>query len=98
MSRVPPNSIAAVAPTLDDLKRLSTREQAMLLLKRLAHLFPRGKDFSRANFFLDYPAADPYSLATGYDKGEVREVVSLLLGEPWHYIVQEYYVAPVPGG
>jgi hypothetical protein len=88
-----PNTISASAPTLPDLKQLPKEQQALLLLKRLAHLFPRGRSFSRSNFMIEsHLGPDPYSLVTGYPRETQMEAIRYLLGIPWQELVRHGFI------
>lgn len=89
--------MAEVARTLSELKQLAIRDQGILLLRRLSQIFPRGQSFAKQNFLLHQPNGlpDPYGLATGYAGQEAHAVVIHLLGEPWHYLQQNFYIASV---
>jgi hypothetical protein len=91
--------IASVAPTLDDFKRLSSRDQGIAFLRRLAFLFPRGKTFLRKNLALEsYGMPDPNALCTGWPQQDLRTGVVHLLGIPWQTIAREGYISEALSG
>jgi hypothetical protein len=82
--------MAAEAPTLRDLKALSTSKQAQLLLRRLATQYPRG-DMSVGKMNLDmYVHAK--DLASGYSDSEVTAVKDLLLAAPWKRLESDGFI------
>lgn len=97
MANAPPRTIADVAPTLADLKKLSLAQQSLLLLARLAALYPQMRGtggLHKGNLLL---ANDPYGLAAGYSGGENSEVRRHLLGAPWTALVNEGYIVDPAG-
>jgi hypothetical protein len=97
MSRSEPFTIASVAKTLVELKKLPLQDQAMALLRRIAQIFPQNRISDgphKANLLLPN---DPYSLAAGFDLSENMPVRLYLLGRPWNWLVNEGYLID-PGG
>ena len=94
----PANTIAAVAHSLADFKSLPLPDQSILLLKRLALLFPQGQTFSKQNFLSFGPnnLPDPYGITSGYPREIVPEMLRYLLSLPWHYLEQNYLIAQIP--
>ena len=83
-------SIADAAPTLEDLKKLSSERQVMLLLDRLNVLYPQMAStggLHRGNLKLD-----GYDLAIGYGPDEKRAVTEYLLGRPWMELIHRGYL------
>jgi len=94
-----PFTIASVAPTLDDFKKLSPLDQGVAFLRRLAFLFPRGKTFLRKNLGLEsYGMPDPNALCTGWPQQDLRPGVVYLLGTPWQMIKREDYIVEALSG
>jgi hypothetical protein len=95
MSPAPAKTIAEIAPSLAELKKLPVHTQGILLLGRLARFFPKGKRFYKGNFSISGP--DEYGLAMGYSEREIPEVMRHLLGAPWHDIEQQFYIHSTTG-
>jgi GTP-binding protein EngB required for normal cell division len=92
-----PFSIASVAKTLAELKKLPLDEQAHALLRRLVHLYPmlRGTGgLHKGNFLLPN---DPFGLAPEFDVSENMAVRTHLLGTPWSRLVREGYLIDITG-
>ena len=87
-----PFTIASVAKTLDDLKKLPRDEQATALLRRLLHLYPQVRGSGGLHKGSLLLPNDPYSLATGFDISENMPVRLYLLGTPWNRLVNEGYL------
>lgn len=90
-------TIASVADTLADLKRLPLPEQATALLRRLTHIYPQVRNtggLHKGNFLLPN---DPYGLATGFDISENMPARIHLLGTPWNRLVNEGYLVDPQG-
>jgi hypothetical protein len=89
-----PFTIASVAPTLTEFQKLPAVDQGIAFLKRLAHLFPRGKTFKRSNLALPaYGTPDAHSLCTGWPREELVAAVPYLLGIPWRTIERDGFIA-----
>jgi len=94
-----PFTIASIARTLAEFKKLPPQRQGEAFLRRLAHHFPRGKTFLRSNLALpnqNWP--DPYGLCTGWPFEELREGVLYLLDGPWRTIARADYIADALSG
>jgi len=97
MMRIEPFTIASVAKTLGDLKKLPILEQALLLLKRLIHIDPQVRGtggFSKHNLTMP---GDSYGLATGFPDTENEAVRHHLLGGPWTRLVNDGYLVDPRG-
>ena len=96
MSTTPlPNTISASAPTLAELQQLPRERQALLLLRRLAHLYPKGQSFARSNCGLDsHLGPDPYGLVTGYPREVQKAAIQYLLGVPWQELERQHFIYP----
>ena len=97
MTRTEPFTIASVARTLGDLKRLPIPEQASLLLKRLIHIEPQVRGtggFSKHNLTM---SDDSYGLATGFPDNENEAVRHHLLGVPWTRLVNDGFLVDPRG-
>ena len=87
-------SIASVAPTLNDLKRLSARQQSCLLLRRLATLYPtQSCTFHRQNMRLPMTLDIPL----GFPDSEKSAVLDFLLARPWHELLNAGYITDRSG-
>jgi len=95
MSPAPAKTIAEVAPSLAALKKLPVHTQGVLLLRRLAHFYPRGQRFCKRNFMTSLP--DPIGLAIGYSQREVPDVIRHLLGAPWQEMERQFYIHNATG-
>ncbi len=96
MANAPKTTIAEVAPTLADLKKLSLVDQSVLLLARLAEIYPQVQSvggFHKGNLSLPN---DPYGLAAGYHH-ENSEIRRHLLGAPWTRLVNDGYIVDPAG-
>jgi TIR domain len=92
-----PFTIASVAKNLAELKALAIEDQAILLLRRLAHMFPqmqRTGGLHKGNILL---ADDPYALAIGFPTNENLAVRQYLLGAPWTRLVNEGLLVDLAG-
>ncbi len=97
MGNALPRTVAEVAPTLADLKLLSLGRQSLLLLARLAILYPQMKNtggLHKGNLLLPN---DPYGLAVGYNAAENSDVRRHLLGTPWTTLVNHGYIVDPAG-
>ena len=90
----PANALSEIAPTLADLKRLSTELKMWLLLARLKKL---GRDELALNKHNLNLANDPYGLTLGYPEEERRAVKEHLLGAPWTRLVSDGYLVDLSG-
>src|ERR1700722_2657195 len=99
MTKTASRTIAEVASTLADLKRLPLLEQSGLLLARLTVIYPQTRGaggLHKGNLLLP---DDPYGLAAGYSHAENSEVRRHLLGAPFTALVnQGYLVDPAGNG
>ena len=85
-------TIASAAKTLTELKKLPPGEQAMLLLKRLAQIFPQVQGtggLNKGNLLLP---KDAYGLARGFSEVENMEVRRHVLGSAWTRLVNDGYL------
>jgi hypothetical protein len=80
-------SIADVASTLTDLKKLPIQRQAFLLLARLSAMGQPRDGFNKWNLGLR-----PGELAIGYSPQEHAGVVAHLLGRPWQELVNQAHL------
>jgi hypothetical protein len=97
MTRTEPFTIASVAKTLGDLKKLPVQEQALLLLKRLIHIEPQVRGtggFSKHNLTM---SGDSYGLAAGFPDAENEAVRHHLLGGPWTRLVNDGFLVDPRG-
>jgi hypothetical protein len=97
MTRTGPFTIASVAKTLGDLKKLPVQEQALLLLKRLIHIEPQVRGtggFSKHNLTM---SGDSYGLAAGFPDTENEAVRHHLLGVPWTRLVNDGFLVDPRG-
>jgi hypothetical protein len=97
MTRTGPFTIASVAKTLGDLKKLPVQEQALLLLKRLIHIEPQVRGtggFSKHNLTM---SGDSYGLAAGFPDTENEAVRHHLLGGPWTRLVNDGFLVDPRG-
>jgi hypothetical protein len=97
MTRTEPFTIASVAKTLGDLKKLPVQEQALLLLKRLIHIEPQVRGtggFSKHNLTM---SGDSYGLAAGFRDTENEAVRQHLLGGPWTRLVSDGFLVDSRG-
>jgi len=98
MTRTEPFTIASVAKTLGDLKKLPVQQQALLLLKRLIHIEPQVRGtggFSKHNLTMP---GDSYGLAVGFPDTENEVVRHHLLGGPWTRLVNDGFLVDPRGG
>ncbi len=98
-----PFMISDHARSIEELKKLPLETQALLLLKRLHQLYWKNKAaptrFNKGNIVNRYTYSDPEGLASGFSGNEVTEVIDHLLGEPWHYLEQHFYItSPIADG
>jgi hypothetical protein len=97
-----PFFIGTYAASLEELKKLPLEAQGLLLLKRLRKLYYDHKvqpqRFYKGNF-LNFAAQrpDPESLAVSFPENEKWAVLEHLLGQPWHYLEQNFYVTSKSG-
>lgn len=92
-----PFLIAAVAGTLAGLRALPRTDQAMLLLRRMAYVFPQVQNvggFNKHNILLPN---DPIGLAAGFPESEKMPVLRQLLGAPWTQLVNDGYLVDLSG-
>ena len=92
MMQSPPFTIASVAHTLAALKALPGQEQATLLLRRLACLYPQVKStggFNKHNILLP---GDTTGIAYGFADNEKMRVLEHLLGVPWTRLVNDGFL------
>ncbi|MGD0511490.1 MAG: hypothetical protein ABSA33_06680, partial [Candidatus Micrarchaeaceae archaeon] len=92
MTRTEPFTIASVAKTLGDLKKLPVQQQVLLLLKRLIHIEPQVRGtggFSKHNLTMP---GDSYGLAVGFPDTENEAVRHHLLGGPWTRLVNDGFL------
>ena len=97
MTRTGPFTIASVAKTLGDLKKLPVQEQALLLLKKLIHIEPQVRGtggFSKHNLTM---SGDSYGLAAGFPDTENEAVRHHLLGVPWTRLVNDGFLVDPRG-
>lgn len=97
MTRTEPFTIASVAKTLGDLKKLPVQQQALLLLKRLIHIEPQVRGtggFSKHNLTMP---GDSYGLAVGFQDTENEVVRHHLLGGPWTRLVNDGFLVDPRG-
>jgi hypothetical protein len=98
MTRTEPFTIASVAKTLGDLKKLPVQQQVLLLLKRLIHIEPQVRGtggFSKHNLTMP---GDSYGLAVGFPDTENEAVRHHLLGGPWTRLVNDGFLVDPRGG
>ena len=98
MTRTEPFTIASVAKTLGDLKKLPVQQQVLLLLKRLIHIEPQVRGtggFSKHNLTMP---GDSYGLAVGFPDTENEVVRHHLLGGPWTRLVNDGFLVDPRGG
>jgi len=92
-----PFTIASVARTLTDLKKMPIQEQSLLLLKRLIQMEPQVRatgGFNKHNLTM---AGDSYGLAAGFSDAENEAVRHHLLGGPWTRLVNEGFLVDPRG-
>jgi TIR domain-containing protein len=97
MTRTEPFTIASVAQTLGDLKKLPISDQALLLLKMLVHIEPQVRGmggFSKHNLTMP---DDSWGLAAGFPETENEAVRHHLLGVPWTRLVNEGFLVDPRG-
>jgi hypothetical protein len=97
MTRKEPFTIASVAKTLPDLKKMPLKQQSLLLLKRLIQIEPQVRGtggFSKHNLTM---AGDPYGLAAGFPATENDGVRHHLLGGPWTRLVNDGFLVDPRG-
>lgn len=76
-------TIALVAPTLNDFRKLPQHVQGRALLKALADRFSQST-FNRENLLLEpYNTLDPEGFSLGLPEEERRDAVTYLFGSPW---------------
>ena len=97
MTPTEPFTIASVAKTLGDLKKLPIADQALLLLKMLIHIKPQVRGtggFSKHNLTMP---GDSWGLAAGFPETENEAVRHHLLGVPWTRLVNEGFLVDPRG-
>lgn len=97
MTRTEPFTIASVAKTLGELKKIPVQEQSMLLLKRLIQIEPQVRGtggFSKHNLTM---RGDSYGLAAGFLEAENEAVRHHLLGGPWTRLVNDGFLVDPRG-
>jgi hypothetical protein len=94
-----PYFIGIDAVNLASFKEDTVDHQDVMLLKRLAFLFPRGQTFNpyRVAVWID-GRPNPNGLAAGFPRNELEEAERYLLCLPWWEIVHNGYVAEAPSG
>ena len=93
MSTNQPFTIGSVAPTLAEFKKLSIDDQGIAFLRRLAALFPAGRDFHRNNLAMPfYDHADSAGLCTGWPREDARPGIDYLLKTCWRTIEGHGYI------
>jgi hypothetical protein len=86
-------TIASVAPSLAEFRKLPQHVQGRALLKALADRFPRGT-FNRENLLLEpYNTKDPEGFALGLPEDERRDAVGFLFGFPWRFLINNGFIA-----
>jgi hypothetical protein len=83
-------SIAAAAPTFEDLKKLSFERQILLLLDRLQALYPQMA--GSGGLIWENLRMKEYGLALGYEPGDVMRVIDYLMGRPWNELINRGYL------
>ena len=91
------STMADVAPTLADLKRLPLEHQSSLLLARLIEIYPQTKGAGGLNKHNLIMEGHPHGLGFGYGEAESSEVVRYLLGAPWAALVNQGYLVDPAG-
>ena len=79
------------------MKALPLETQAILLLYRLRKLYwdhkAQPQKFFKGNFLCRSASMlDPESLATNFPEGQIAVVIDHLLGAPWLYLEQRFYI------
>jgi hypothetical protein len=86
-------TIASVAPSLAEFRKLPQHVQGRALLKALADRFPRGT-FNRENLLLEpYNTMDPEGFALGLPEDERHDAVKYLFGSPWRFLINNGFIA-----
>ena len=106
MSWSPPFLISYVAADMRSFEYLPWHEQRVLLLKRLAVLFPRGQTFDPYNVPVwsesringHRSVSNPNGLACGFPESQLMWAKDYFLKYPWSDIVRAGYVAEAPAG
>ncbi len=92
-----PFTIGDHARNLEELKKLSVETQGLLLLKQLHRMYNERKvvpsTFCKGNFLSRSGYFDPEGLASGFAGDETSRVVTHLLGAPWLYLEQHFYIS-----
>jgi len=91
------NTIAEVAPTLADLKKLTLEVQSRLLLAQLDAIYPQERGAGGLNKHNLLMQGDPSGLARGYSEPENSGIRQHLLGAPWTELVNRGYLVDPRG-
>jgi hypothetical protein len=85
-------TIALVARTLDDFRKLPQHVQGRALLKALADRFSQNT-FNRENLLLEpYNTVDREGFGVGLPENERHDAVKFLFGSPWRYLINNGYI------
>jgi hypothetical protein len=85
-------TIALVAPTLNDFRKLPQHVQGRALLKALADRFSQNT-FNRENLLLEpYNTVDPEGFSLGLPEEERRDALKFLFGSPWRYLINNGFI------
>jgi hypothetical protein len=97
MSQPTPFTIGSAVKTLAELKALPVTHQDMLLLRRLAHIYPMmsgSGGLHKGNLLL---SNDPYALGAGLPSNEKMSILQYLLGAPWTRLVNAGFITDPRG-
>jgi hypothetical protein len=92
-----PFSLASSAKTLAEVKALPTIDQDMLLLEKLAHVYPQMRSsggLHKGNLLLP---DDGYGLGTGLSPADNMPIRQYLLGAPWTRLVNAGFLVDPSG-
>jgi len=85
-------TIASIASSLDQFRKLPPHVQGRALLKALADRFPKDT-FNRHNLLLEpYGTVDPAGFTIGFAESERQAAVKYLFGAPWRHLVNNGYI------